>query len=149
MKRSTRELVQRVYNACTITINYECKHYKNRTDEQNRAAYRLQEKWADLYDVCADHEKKHRRLGKALNQSMKGRSSVETAAQYFAAKAILREAPTISTWREVLDIRLDWAQGFAIGEILSFIGSTKALHERIGVEDLAKFEALDYAKDLV
>lgn len=149
MKRSTRDLVQRVYSACTIVINNQCKRYENRTDDQNRASYRLQEKWADLFDTCADQERQHRRLGKRLDQSMRGRSSVETAAQYFAAKAILREVPTISTWRELLDIRLDWAQGHALAEILAFIGATKDLHERIGAEDLVLFEALDYAKDLV
>jgi hypothetical protein len=157
-KNISRAAVVRLIHDVWIAIDLEVNssrnlsHRTDRTEAQNRMAYGMQDRWRQLNSECLRHEREHRAFGRGLHQNLRGRVSVEIAAHYFAAIAVMREVPAISTWREASEIRSDWAIGFALGEAFAALDLWPSVRESLGPEGadkLTAMHAIDYAKDLV
>lgn len=134
-----------------VNSSRNLSHNKERTEEQNRAAWRMQDAWRRLNAECMRHEKEHRAFGRSLQQKLRGRVSIEVAAQYFAAIAVMREVPMIATWRDAEGIRSDWAIGYALGETFAMLDLWTSVRAFLGPEAgdmLTNMRLIDYAKDL-
>jgi hypothetical protein len=147
-----KRAIDAVWFAIDAEVNHSCRYYPERSEAQNRMAYGLQERWRRLNQECVRQEREHRAFGRRLNQSLRGRASVELAARYFAAMGVIREVPEVRTWFTATDIRSDWALGHALAECFEALCIWPEIHVRLGADALAKLNTVarvDYAKDLV
>jgi hypothetical protein len=101
--------------------------------------------WVRLNEATHTAEKQHRAT--ALQTGASPRASVETAAKYHAALAVLREVPPAPvSWLAAGDIRPEWLLGHALAEHLR--EPVEHLARRMHREDVRDFMLLDYVEDL-
>lgn len=103
--------------------------------------------WRELNDLCERQEREHRRFMSSFTTHHPRAASVKLCARYFAAMALCREAPEIRTWWTAMDVRRDWAIGYALGEALADLSLWSEVVRQGGM--MRELSVIDYAKDLV